>query len=824
MNEKNTSEQPQYDVEIPSREAMLEVIAKALKPVAFSDMLSHFQLRDERQQIGVKRRLRAMERDGQLVYTRNDSYGLPERMDLQKGEVIGHRDGFGFVRLDEGGPDLFLPYHQMQLVMHGDRVLVKAGATDARGRKEARIVRTLNDAVRHIVGRYFFEDGIALVVPDDSRLNQDLIIPPEHVNGARHGQIVTAEIISRPSRRASPLAKIIEILGDHMAPGMEIEVAIREHNIPHEWPPALEREAQAIAAEVAEKDKQGRVDLRRLPLVTIDGEDARDFDDAVYCEPDGKGFRLWVAIADVSHYVRPGSALDKEALNRGNSVYFPNHVIPMLPEALSNGLCSLNPQVDRLCMVAEMVVGPRGRLIEAKFYPAVMNSHARLTYTKVASILGATKSPNDDLDAQQAAELVAKEQQQRQALRSQYAAVVPHLENLHALYNVLRASRERRGAIDFDTVETRFIFNADRKIDKIVPIHRNEAHMLIEECMIMANVAAAQFVEKHKGQALFRVHDLPDEDRLLAFRIVLGEMGLSMPLREEPAPADFGAVLAQVADRPDRELIQTMLLRSLQQAIYSAENRGHFGLALKAYAHFTSPIRRYPDLLLHREIKRIIAEQEGTTVGVEGAYQYSPQQMAELGPHCSQTERRADEATRQVDEWLKCEFMQDHVGDEFTGVISAVTNFGLFVRLSDYMIDGLVHISNLTSEYYHFDAERHLLIGESSGNVYRLGDKARVKVAAVNLDERKIDFELLHVEQTSNAIAPRRRVKQLHARGKGKGKGAADGAKKAKTGAKHSSGKNSRGKQPESAGGKKASSKATGSKPSKAKHRGKKRS
>lgn len=748
MNDKTPPAQPQHDVEIPSREAMLEVVQSAVKPVAYQDILSHFKLTDERQHIGVKRRLRAMERDGQLVYTRNDSYGLPERMDLKKGEVIGHRDGFGFVRLDEGGPDLFLPYHQMQLVMHGDRVLVKAGSTDARGRKEARIVRTVDDAVRQIVGRYFFEDGIAVVVPDDTRLNQDLIIPPEHVNGARHGQIVTAEIISRPSRRASPLAKIIEILGDHMAPGIEIEVAIREHNIPHEWPAALEEEAQAIPAEVPETDKQGRVDLRKLPLVTIDGEDARDFDDAVYCEPDKKGFRLWVAIADVSHYVRPGNELDREAVRRGNSVYFPNHVIPMLPEALSNGLCSLNPQVDRLCMVAEMVIGPRGKLIESKFYPAVMNSHARLTYTKVAAILEGDKE-----------------------LRSQYQAVVPHIENLQALYHVLRASRERRGAIDFDTVETRFIFNAERKISEIVPVYRNQAHMLIEECMIMANVATAQFVEKNKGLALFRVHDAPDEDRFMAFRLVLGEMGLSMPLRDEPSPADFGEVLQQVADRPDRELIQTMLLRSLQQAIYSAENRGHFGLALDAYAHFTSPIRRYPDLVLHREIKRILAEKEPNMPGVEGAYIYNPKQMAELGPHCSQTERRADDATRQVDEWLKCEFMLDHVGDEFEGVISAVTNFGLFVRLSDYMIDGLVHISNLTSEYYHFDAERHLLIGESSGNVYRLGDKARVKVASVSLDERKIDFELLHVEQTSKALAPQRRVKQQHSRKSGKGGG-----------------------------------------------------
>lgn len=769
MSQDSTSQTPQFDVAIPSREAMLEVITQSIKPVPYQDIIEHFQLQDERQHIGVKRRLRAMERDGQLVYTRNDAYGLPDRMDLKKGVVIGHRDGFGFVQLDEGGQDLHLPYHQMQLVMHGDRVLVKAGSLDARGRREARIVRTLSDEKREIVGRYFFEQGLSLVVPDDTRQGQDLIIPPEHVNGARHGQMVVAEVLARPSRRSSPLARIKEVLGDHLAPGMEIEVAIREHGIPHEWPDKLKSEAAQIPDEVLEADKGDRVDLRRLPLVTIDGEDARDFDDAVYCEPDSKGFRLWVAIADVSHYVRPGSALDHEAYLRGNSVYFPQQVIPMLPEKLSNGLCSLNPQVDRLCMVAEMLVGPRGKLLEYSFYPAVMNSHARLTYTKVAAIL-----------------------EGHPGLRNEYQHVVPHLENLQQLYKVLRHARDRRGAIDFDTVETRFIFNADRKIERIVPVHRNQAHMLIEECMIMANVAAAQFVEKHAGGALFRVHDLPDEDRLMAFRMVLGELGLTMPIQGEVTPADFAKILQQVADRPDRELIQTMLLRSLQQAVYSADNRGHFGLSLAAYAHFTSPIRRYPDLILHREIKRILSEIAPETPGVEGKYTYDGAALGELGPHCSHTERRADDATRQVDEFLKCEFMQDHVGEEFPGVIASVTNFGLFIRLDDLMIDGLVHISNMTQEYYHYDADRHLLIGENSGKVYRIGDKAVVKVAGVSLAERKIDFELISVEHSSSALPPRKRVDVKRGRGKpnDRGKGASRGGKRTSGKATHKANKN----------------------------------
>jgi len=736
MNKKSTTpQQPEYDVVIPTRDELLALVKAEPKPVPFTDFLDHFKLDDERQHIGVKRRLRAMERDGQLVFTRNESYGLPERMDLKKGRVIGHRDGFGFVQLEQGGPDLFLPHHQMQLCMHDDRVLVKEGGADSRGRREARLVRVIESGTREIVGRYFVEQGVSLVVPDDSRVSQDLIIPSEHVNGARQGQIVVAEVISRPTRRSSPIGKITQVLGEHMAPGMEIEIAIREHNIPDQFPDQVLQDVKQIPEEVTEADKQGRVDLRELPLITIDGEDARDFDDAVYCEKDGRGFRLWVAIADVSHYVNHGTALDAEAVKRGNSVYFPNHVIPMLPEKLSNGLCSLNPDVDRLCMVAEMVIGPRGKLHEYSFYPAVMRSKARMTYTKVAAIL--------DGDAK---------------LRQRYEPILSHIEDLHELYKSLRGNREQRGAIDFDTVETRFIFNAERKIQSIVPVHRNVAHMIIEECMIMANVAAAQFVEQSKGKALFRIHDLPDEDRLQSFRMVLGELGLSMPGGDEPEPIHFTKVLEQLGDRPDKELIQTMLLRSLQQAVYSADNRGHFGLALDAYAHFTSPIRRYPDLILHREIKRLLQEKVGDEPGLAGAWHYSEEALAELGPHCSSTERRADDATRQVDDWLKCEFMLDHVGDEFEGVISSVTNFGLFVRLDELMIDGLVHISNLKNEYFHFDAERQFLIGETSRQVLRLGDRVRISVAAVNLDERKIDFELLEV--TKSAPVPKKAVKK----------------------------------------------------------------
>lgn len=759
QHDKNsgTQTEPDYEVTIPSRDELLGAVRDHPRPVSRADIIEHFGLTDERQHEGVRRRLRAMERDGQLVFTRNQCYGLPERMDLHKGRVIGHRDGFGFVKTDQEGPDLFLPHHQMQLTMHGDRVLVQPSGTDKKGRTEARLVRVVEPGKQEIVGRYFVESGVSLVVPDDSRINQDFIIPAEHVNGARQGQIVVAEILNRPTKRKSPIARVKEILGEHMAPGMEIEMAIREHDIPNEWPAQVLQEAEKIPAEVTESDKRGRVDLRRLPLVTIDGEDARDFDDAVYCQREGRNFRLWVAIADVSHYVRPGMALDKEAIERGNSVYFPDHVIPMLPEALSNGLCSLNPDVDRLCMVAEMVIGPRGKLHEHRFYPGVMRSQARLTYTKVAAML--------DGDAD---------------MRERYQHVLPHIEQLHGLYRVLRQRREQRGAIDFETTETRFIFNAQRKIERIVPVRRNQAHMIIEECMIMTNVAAAKFVEEHQAEALFRIHDTPDEERLEGFRTVLAELGITMSGGDEPTPEDFSKVLEQVSERPDRELIQTMLLRSLQQAVYSVENRGHFGLALPAYAHFTSPIRRYPDLILHRVIKAQIQEKEPHMPGLAGAWHYSSEQLAELGPHCSSTERRADDATRQVDEWLKVEFMQDHVGEEFNGVISTVTNFGLFVRLDDLQIDGLVHISNLPQEYYHYDAARHLLMGERSRTVYRVGDKVKVKVAAANLDERKIDFDLAGLLES--APLPKA-VKDRQAEKGGKGsKRKPSGGAKAKSG------------------------------------------
>ncbi|WP_417664854.1 ribonuclease R [Pseudidiomarina sp.] len=720
----SVADAPEYEVEIPSREQLLDAVEARLKPISFEELVEKFNLTDERQHIGMKRRLRAMERDGQLIYTKANAYGLPERMSLIKGRIIGHRDGFGFCRPDEGGSDLFIPHHQMYNVLHGDKVLVQQQGTDSKGRIEGRVVRVIEPRQGDIVGRYFVEHNIATVVPDDSRICQDILIPEEQSAGARHGQIVVVEVTKRPSRRSSPIGTVTKVLGEHMAPGMEIEIAIREHDIPNQWSPAVEKELARFGETVPPEAYEGRTDLRELPLITIDGDDSRDFDDAVCAQPQGDGWRLWVAIADVSYYVRPNTALDKDALERGNSVYFPNFVVPMLPEKLSNGLCSLNPDVDRLCMVAEMDINAKGKLTHSKFYPAVMKSHARLTYTKVAAIL--------DGDPK---------------LRKDYDHVMGNIEHLHGLFKVLKKARQQRAAIEFETLETRFIFNAQRKIESIEPVRRNVAHTIIEECMIMANVSTARLIEAHEeAGALFRIHEPPAAERLSAFRSFLGELGITMTGGDDPSPHDYSEVLKQVAERPDAELIQTMLLRSMQQAVYSPDNAGHFGLALDEYAHFTSPIRRYPDLVLHRAIKALLKKQQGPSPALEGAWMYPDEQLDELGAHCSMTERRADDATRQVDEWLKCEYMRDHVGSEFTGVIAAVTNFGLFVRIDNMQIDGLVHISNLDNDYYQFDGARQLLIGENSRRVYRLGDKVRIRVKSVNLDERKIDLELLSAE------------------------------------------------------------------------------
>jgi ribonuclease R len=732
-----TREADRYENPIPSRELILEILEKDGKPLTLVQLATHFDLLDEEREEALRRRLGAMVRDGQIEANRRGGYSPLAEAALIKGRVTGHPDGFGFLIPEDGTADLLLTSREMRRLFHGDIVLAREAGYDHKGRREAQIVRVVERAVQKLVGRFHEEGGNAYVIPDNPRITQEITVLPSELMPSL-GQFVSIELVDYPTQRSTATGRIVEILGDYLAPGMEIDIAIRNFEIPHVWPDAVEKEAARIDPQVQEADKEGRVDLRSLPLVTIDGEDARDFDDAVFCEKRRGGFRLIVAIADVSHYVRPGSALNEEALKRGNSVYFPQQVVPMLPEVLSNGLCSLNPHVDRLCMVCDMNISLAGRVTAYKFYEGVMHSQARLTYTKVSDLL---EHPDSEAG---------------KAVARQHADVVGPVQTLYELFKILRAAREKRGALDFDSNETRIIFGKDRKIEKIVPVVRNKAHMLIEECMLAANVCAAEFVAKNELPALYRNHEGPRDEKLSKLRNFLGALGIPFTAGKKPQPADFQKVLEKIHDRPDAHIIQTMLLRSLTQAVYSPENLGHFGLAYEAYGHFTSPIRRYPDLLLHRVIRaklrneRTVMQSIGDQISrMRGqgkravAEMPDTAQMLAFGEHCSMTERRADEATRDVMAWLKCEYMQDRVGEEFDGVIAGITSFGFFVELTDIYVEGLVHISNLKGDYYEFDATMLKLTGSRSGVQFSLGDQVRIKVAAVNMDQRKMDFELV---------------------------------------------------------------------------------
>ena len=711
----SSREAEKYDNPIPSREFILEILKQNDRPLTRRQIGKLLGLAGEEQTEALRRRLRAMERDGQLLRNRKSAYGVMSKMNLVTGRIMGHQDGFGFLIPDEGGEDLFLGQREMQVALHGDRAVARVTGIDRRGRKEGAIVEIIKHANERIVGRLHSDTGIYYLIPNNRRISQDILIPPDQLMSAQAGQIVEIEITAHPNRHRSPLCKVVTVLGDHMAPGMEIDIALRDFELPHAWSPEAIEQTESYGDTIPAAAINNRLDLRNMPLVTIDGEDARDFDDAVHAEAleDG-GWRLWVAIADVSYYVTPNSPLDQDAQERGTSVYFPSQVIPMLPEALSNGLCSLNPNVDRLCMVCEMTIDVDGQVISHQFHQGVMNSKARLTYTQVAAILV-------DSDT---------------SLRSEYKAVLPGLETMHQLFQAMLNARQQRGAIDFELTETQFLFDSKRKIEAIVPRERNEAHRLIEEFMVAANVSAAQFLLSKALPALYRVHETPSAEKLSGLREFLGELGLMLGGGDEPSPRDYATLLQAAQQRQDAHLLQTVMLRSMKQAVYHPDNVGHFGLALEAYAHFTSPIRRYPDLLVHRAICHLINNKK------INKWPYSHEDMVQLGEHCSMASRRADEATRDVSDWLKCEFMQDHVGESYDGVISGVTGFGLFVELNDIYIEGLVHITALKNDYYEFDANGHRLMGERTRQSYRLADKISVKVVRVDLDEKKIDLEL----------------------------------------------------------------------------------
>ncbi len=702
-------EQEKYGQPLPSREFILQLVEEAGEPVPMEDMAFNLGLEPEEHD-AFRNRLGAMQRDAQLVINRRGLICLPDKIELKAGRVEGHADGYGFFVPDDRSGDMFLSEREMHQVLHGDRVMVRESGTDRRGRKEGKIVEVLQRANTHVVGRFYREHGHQWVIAENPRINQDIVVFAGEEMQAKQGQVVTIEVVEQPTKHTPPMGRITEVLGNYADPGMEIEIALRKHELPFEFSKATLAQAHKLPKGVVPTDLvAGREDVRHLPLVTIDGEDARDFDDAVYCESLGRsGYKLYVAIADVSHYVRPGEPLDRDAYERGTSVYFPRRVIPMLPEELSNGLCSLNPEVDRLCMMCEMEISSAGKIKQYRFYPAVMHSKARLTYNLVWSWLSGEARPGQE-----------------------QAWLLPHLQDLYKLFKTLLKARWVRGAIDFETVETKMVFDEQGKIANIVPTSRNDAHRVIEECMLAANVCASDYLQKRKHPALYRVHEGPTPEKLKALQEFMAEFGFYLGGEDEPHAKDYAELLNRIKGRPDEQLLQTVMLRSLKQAMYSPDNVGHFGLAYESYTHFTSPIRRYPDLLVHRAIKACLNDEH-----------YQPGNWEAIGLHCSTTERRADEASRDVVNWLKCYYMQDRIGEEYDGVISGVTGFGVFVALNDVFVEGLVHVSDLGQDYFHFDQSRHQMLGERTSKRYRLGDAVRIRVVRVDLDSAKIDFTL----------------------------------------------------------------------------------
>ena len=722
-----------YSHPIPSREEILAALREIGVPIGRKPLGQHFGMRTQSHLDAFERRLRAMVRDGQLIKNRAREYCLLDRLDLVTGVIQAHRDGFGFLIPDDGGEDIFLSAREMHTLFDGDRCVVRVAGKDRRGRQEGRLVEILERGVTELVGKFHRERGIYLVVPDNPRLNA-VLIPRTGRGGAKPGDWVKIEIVEFPTKRTEAIGKVVTVLGDDDSPFIRIDAALLSHGIPFEWPAEVTAAVAPLKPTVPAKAKRDREDLRQLPLITIDGADARDFDDAVFCEPlKGGGWRLIVAIADVAHYVGRGSALDEEARLRGTSVYFPGRVVPMLPEALSNGLCSLNPKVDRLCLACEMAVNTTGKVTRSRFFNGVMRSHRRLTYTEAfATLEGRKRSKRSDPS-------------------------VKTLFDLRDLYHAFKGARRRRGALDFDLPAVKFVLDEKGEIASVKPEVRVVTHKIIEECMIAANVAAARFLNKHRIPALYRVHEGPTGDKLEELKLFLATFGLKARAGRDLSPKDINHILGKVAGEPAAELIENVVLRSMSQAIYQPKNIGHFGLALTGYAHFTSPIRRYPDLLVHRAIKHVLR------TGGARRYGYDMAAMQSLGETCSRFERRADEAVWDVEEQLKCAYMSGHIGEHYEAVVSGVVGFGLFVRVTALGIDGLVHVSSLPHDYYHFDSGKHTLSGENGERVYQLMDKLQVRLANVNIEERKIDFQLADTE-VSLARKPRRGKQRAAAR------------------------------------------------------------
>ncbi|WP_167285180.1 ribonuclease R [Marilutibacter alkalisoli] len=736
-------EAARYDNPIASREMILQVLTAADGPMSADALAERLSLVEPERFDALNARLRAMVRDGQLLRNRKGAFAPAEQMDLVPGVVIANPDGFGFLRPDAGGDDLFLPPFEMRKAMHGDRVMACVTGMDRRGRLEGAIVEVLERRLNRLLGRFTEEVGITYVIPDDPRIQRNVMIPAEARGEARPGQLVVAEITQPPDARRPPIGRILTVLGERLTASLAVQAALHGHDIPHEFPQEVIDQATAVPLEV---DAQatltpaplprtgkglGRVDIRDLPLVTIDGEDAKDFDDAVWCEPNRDGFRLVVAIADVSHYVRPGTPLDDEAQLRATSVYFPGFVVPMLPETLSNGICSLKPKVDRLCFVCDMQVDREGAVADSRFYEAVMHSHARLTYTQVWNAVG-DGIPEED----------------RSAALAVVGDRLPQIQQLHQLYRVLAKARERRGAIEFESGEVRFVLDNTGEVVQAGMLQRNDAHKLIEECMIAANVEAARFLLAQDVPAPYRIHERPPEQKYADLQEFLKEFKLRMPPWPKVQPRDFTNLLKKIRERPDATLLESVLLRSQSLAVYSPDNHGHFGLALEAYAHFTSPIRRYPDLMVHRAIKHALSGASAEK------FIYTPAQMAALSLQCSERSRRADEAQREVDERYRAAWMEQHVGGEFSGVISGVTSFGLFIELDDSKVNGLVHVTQLPNDYYHFDPIRKTLTGQRGGREFRLGDRVDIIVMKASVEDRKIDFKLVE-ERGVKSLPPR---------------------------------------------------------------------